>query len=144
MVAVRSSGLSLDSVIGYMDPKAVGLEAGVLHPMVSESYLRTIVQLANRRFATNEERKCRFKESFSLLKPIGTVEGHMTKALKKQQKREKDTDRKRERVHIGGALDGVESEAETQHVDDEADYCLTMLMNSENEQVDMNGTESTL
>ena len=144
VVAVRSSGLGLDSIIGYMDPKAPELEAGTLHPMVSESYLRTIVQLANQRFATNEERKYRFKESFSQLTPTFIPDGHTTKALKKQRSREKNTNRKREMVHIGGALDGVGSEAESRNIDDEADYCLAMLMVAETDQVEMNGTESSI
>jgi hypothetical protein len=148
VVAVRSSGLSLDAIIGYTDPNAPELDAGILHPMISESYLRTILGLANQRFATNEERKCRFEESFRRLKSIATFvwDGHTTKALKKQRNRVKATDRRRETVDIGGALDGVESEAETQNVNDEADYCLTMLMTGEadTDEVEMHETERTV
>lgn len=55
MVAVRTNGMSFDSIIGYMSAD------GRIHPMVSEPYLKTIVKIANDRFKTNEERKDRFR-----------------------------------------------------------------------------------
>jgi tRNA wybutosine-synthesizing protein 3 len=54
-VAVRTQGLGLDSLVAYQDGD------GVVRPMVSEPYLRTLVHVANRRFAVNAERTERFR-----------------------------------------------------------------------------------
>ncbi|TKA22110.1 hypothetical protein B0A50_08364 [Salinomyces thailandicus] len=58
LVAVRSSGLAFDCLIGYQLP---GVEDVAVKPMVSESYLRTLVGMANQRFKTNIERRERFR-----------------------------------------------------------------------------------
>ncbi|WPG97719.1 Hypothetical protein R9X50_00050000 [Acrodontium crateriforme] len=55
MVAVRTSGMALSSIIGYMAP------TGEIHPMVSEPFLLTVLKIANGRFETNEQRKERFR-----------------------------------------------------------------------------------
>lgn len=64
MVAVRSSGLAFDCIIGYCQSSSEpgGSEARV-RPMVSEEYLRTLVGVANQRFRTNSERRERFREA---------------------------------------------------------------------------------
>lgn len=56
MVAVRSSGMLLDSVIGYVD------EYGTIDSLVNEEYLRGIMTIVNDRFATNRERIGRFQQ----------------------------------------------------------------------------------
>ncbi|KAH7064996.1 methyltransferase TYW3-domain-containing protein [Macrophomina phaseolina] len=55
MVAVRSIGLTFDSIIAYEHDD--GRRASV----VSEEYLRSLVELANERFAVNTERIERFR-----------------------------------------------------------------------------------
>ncbi|KAK8216037.1 methyltransferase TYW3-domain-containing protein [Phyllosticta capitalensis] len=55
MVAVRSIGLAFDAVVGYED------EDGKMVAVVSEPYLRSLVELANERFAVNTERIARFR-----------------------------------------------------------------------------------
>ena len=60
MVAVRSSGLAFDSIVGYLSHDKIV-------PMVSGAHLTTLITLANARFKTNEERKSRFEEAFSEL-----------------------------------------------------------------------------
>ncbi|KAK4550887.1 hypothetical protein LTR36_000467 [Oleoguttula mirabilis] len=63
MVAVRSSGLAFDCIIGYQpsgDPEQCG---GDVQPMVSEDYLRTVMGIANQRFKVNAERTERFMQA---------------------------------------------------------------------------------
>jgi len=61
MVAVRSSGLAYDCIVGYC-PADSGEDAQIV-PMVSEAYLRTLLAIANQRFKTNEERRERFRKA---------------------------------------------------------------------------------
>ncbi|KAK0932903.1 hypothetical protein LTR29_015536 [Friedmanniomyces endolithicus] len=75
MVAVRSSGLVFDCIIGYSTtvspsgPTGSNLSTGAdaarpkIVPMVSEAYLRTLLAIANQRFKTNEERRERFRKA---------------------------------------------------------------------------------
>ncbi|KAI8934880.1 hypothetical protein NX059_008554 [Plenodomus lindquistii] len=57
MVAVRSTGYSFDSIIGYQDAEGCNVA------MVDESYLETLVAIANERFNINEERIARFRKA---------------------------------------------------------------------------------
>jgi tRNA wybutosine-synthesizing protein 3 len=57
MVAVRSSGLAFDCIIGYLSSE------GAPRSFVSESHLRTLVEIANDRFQTNSQRIERFRAS---------------------------------------------------------------------------------
>lgn len=57
MVAIRSMGMSFESLIGV----EVG---GKRECLVSASYLDTLVQVANDRFVENEKRIARFSEAF--------------------------------------------------------------------------------
>jgi tRNA wybutosine-synthesizing protein 3 len=55
MVAVRSAGLSFDSIIGYQS------EDGRLVSLVDEEYLHVLMRIANQRFQTNTERISKFR-----------------------------------------------------------------------------------
>lgn len=55
VVAVRSTGYSFDSIIGYQN------EAGHSVSLIGESHLRTLVCIANERFKINVERIARFR-----------------------------------------------------------------------------------
>ncbi|KAF2466002.1 uncharacterized protein BDR25DRAFT_294644 [Lindgomyces ingoldianus] len=57
MVAVRSTGYSFDSIIGYQN------DLGDSIAMVDEVYLRTLVDIANDRFSVNSQRIDRFRSS---------------------------------------------------------------------------------
>lgn len=57
IVAVRSTGYSFDSIIGYQD------EEGCNATLIDESHLRTLVCIANERFKINIERIARFRTS---------------------------------------------------------------------------------
>ena len=63
IVAVRSSGLALESVIGYCRGGDEGdcESQDFVRSLVSEEYLRMLVAAANERFKTNSERMDRFK-----------------------------------------------------------------------------------
>ncbi|KAG5938034.1 hypothetical protein E4U53_008087, partial [Claviceps sorghi] len=57
LVAIRSMGLSFESLIGY--------EAdGSRQPLVAEPYLRTLMGIARERFAENAKRIARFRRGF--------------------------------------------------------------------------------
>jgi tRNA wybutosine-synthesizing protein 3 len=55
MVAVRSTGYSFDSIIGYHD------NTGHNIALVDERYLQTLAHVANERFQINTERIARFR-----------------------------------------------------------------------------------
>ncbi|EME48673.1 hypothetical protein DOTSEDRAFT_49100 [Dothistroma septosporum NZE10] len=56
-VAVRTQGVALESVIAYADSE------GTVKPMVTEQYLRSMLDVANARFASNSQRKERFRQA---------------------------------------------------------------------------------
>ncbi|GKT62590.1 tRNA wybutosine-synthesizing protein [Colletotrichum tofieldiae] len=56
MVGVRTMGLALESLIGYIDDND-----GAPHCTVSVDYLRDLLQIANERFAENAARIARFR-----------------------------------------------------------------------------------
>jgi tRNA wybutosine-synthesizing protein 3 len=58
MVAVRSMGLSFESLIGAETD-------GVRQLIVSPQYLKTLVQIANERFVENEKRIARFSAALA-------------------------------------------------------------------------------
>lgn len=60
IVAVRSAGLALESVIGYCEDSN-GDSEPLLRSLVTEEYLRMLVALANERFEANKERVERFR-----------------------------------------------------------------------------------
>ncbi|KAJ6095273.1 hypothetical protein N7486_006019 [Penicillium sp. IBT 16267x] len=62
IVAVRSSGLSLESVIGYFDDEHDSTAEPVVRSVVTEEYLEMLVMMANERFAVNAERRERFRK----------------------------------------------------------------------------------
>lgn len=67
MVAIRTSGLALESVIGYLPGYASGKGPEIeyeeqVQSMVSEEYLELLVKMANERFEANAERITRFEK----------------------------------------------------------------------------------
>ncbi|OAL73721.1 hypothetical protein A7D00_1749 [Trichophyton violaceum] len=59
IVAVRSSGLGLESIIGYIEND--GLPEATARSFVTEDYMQLLVQISNERFAINTERMERFR-----------------------------------------------------------------------------------
>lgn len=108
IVAVRSSGLSLESVIGYCDDG--GDHDGnddddgdepVVHSLVSEEYLELLVAISNERFAVNSERKERFRGA--LLELVSSDPGRGVKGKQKPSGWE-DSETRRERKRAEGLL----------------------------------------
>ena len=56
MVAVRTNGLAVDSIIGYT------ADDEQLFTLVTESYLQSLIHIANERFSSNSERIDRFRQ----------------------------------------------------------------------------------
>lgn len=89
VVAVRSTGYSFDSIIGYQD------ENGRNVSLVDESHLCTLVCIANERFKINVERIARFRtqllESYqptSIPKFVSSKPDWEDADARKQRKRE--------------------------------------------------------
>ena len=61
MIAVRSSGLALSSLIGFSNGYRDGTES--IQSMVDDNHLRILLELGNARFKANAERIRRFEES---------------------------------------------------------------------------------
>lgn len=57
MVAVRSTGYSFDSIIGYQDENSHNIA------IVDEKHLRILIAIANDRFRINEVRIARFRNA---------------------------------------------------------------------------------
>ena len=60
MVAVRTTGLALESWVGVVD--GCGETQQAMKCLVSAEYLEVLARLANERFEVNTERACRFEE----------------------------------------------------------------------------------
>ncbi|KAH7398909.1 methyltransferase TYW3-domain-containing protein [Phaeosphaeria sp. MPI-PUGE-AT-0046c] len=95
IVAVRSTGYSFDSVIGYQN------EHGVNTLLVDERYLRTLVAIANDRFRINTERIARFRKALlDAFRPSAVARASQTPDwedadVRKQRKREEGLARQR-------------------------------------------------
>jgi len=88
VVAIRSTGYSFDSIIGYQD------ETGRNMSLMNEAHLRTLVCIANERFKINEERTARFHtQLLESRKPVPTPQSRNSKPdwedadARKQRKR---------------------------------------------------------
>lgn len=110
MVAIRSSGLGLDSIVGFNDPDD---EVDRTYPMVSEPYLRTLIQVANERFLINAERMNRFQQA--LKKQVGREMSENTSTfeprdVRKERKRKEGLLRQKEMPTNQGLADASEDE----------------------------------
>ncbi|KAE8147295.1 methyltransferase TYW3-domain-containing protein [Aspergillus avenaceus] len=104
IVAVRSAGLSLESVIGYCEDDETDDRASdepVIRSFVTEEYLRMLVAIANERFSVNTERKERFRQT--LLNVYSDTPGPKTKKKTKPPGWE-DSQARRERMRTEGLM----------------------------------------
>lgn len=95
MVAVRTNGLAFDSIIGFESAD------GDIIPMVPETYLRTLVQIANQRFRTNKERTERFRSALlyrDTRKPSGRSGDWEPAEARRARKREEGLRRRAEKL----------------------------------------------
>lgn len=91
VVAVRSMGLSFESLIGSETD-------GVRRLLVSPQYLKTLVQIANERFAENEKRIARFSAAVTAaFSPPKDKEGWEDAQARRERKREEGL-RRREQL----------------------------------------------
>lgn len=100
IVAVRSSGLALESVIGYCDYDKDDSEP-VMRSLVTEGYLRMLVALANERYDVNKERVERFRNRLLDLYSTGPDAAPNTNH-KKQPADWEDPQARKERKRIEG------------------------------------------
>ncbi|EED19343.1 DUF207 domain protein [Talaromyces stipitatus ATCC 10500] len=107
IVAVRSSGLALESVIGYCEYVEDDSEP-VMRSLVTEEYLRMLVALANDRFGVNKERVERFQNRLLDLYKMG-LDGTPNTAHKRQPPDWEDPQARKERKRI----EGLKRQAET-------------------------------
>jgi tRNA wybutosine-synthesizing protein 3 len=103
MVAIRSTGYSFDSIIGYHDENSHNIL------LVDEKYLRTLVAIANDRFRINVERIARFqsalKDIFSSTAPLNgrsNRPGWEDADTRRQRKREEGLARQ-QALHTSGS-----------------------------------------
>ena len=139
IVAVRSSGIALESIIGFQSPDSSRLGIPAIQPMVSEAYLQMLVQVANERFKVNEERKVRFREAF-VEQTLGMCASGLERgeagrhsfesaAARRERKRREGLLRREEMLAYGGSLDGVSDTKGSQDGDlDDEDYGVGVLM----------------
>ncbi|KAL2007534.1 hypothetical protein VTN00DRAFT_8972 [Thermoascus crustaceus] len=106
IVAVRSSGLSLESIVGYCDGED-GNGEPIIRSLVTEEYLRMLVGIANERFEVNADRVERFQtklmELFSV--PQAAQSGSKGKGKGKVKSRPagwEDPEARRERKRAEG------------------------------------------
>ncbi|KAL2820018.1 methyltransferase TYW3-domain-containing protein [Aspergillus granulosus] len=102
IVAVRSAGLALESVIGYCEYDGNGNDDeghGVIRSLVTEEYLQLLVSMSNERFLTNTERKKRFRAA--LLNACSMDQPSETKGKSKPPGWE-DAETRRERKRAEG------------------------------------------
>lgn len=107
LVAVRSNGLGLDCLVGYVG------EDGHIFSFVSEDYLRILVQTANERFKTNTDRISRFRSL--LLSKYDKLSNKYSEELKNSQdarKREEVCMRQKRKMQAAES-GSVESNIET-------------------------------
>ncbi|KAJ5699079.1 hypothetical protein N7462_001084 [Penicillium macrosclerotiorum] len=102
IVAVRSAGLSFESVIGYCDDNDddQSTEAPTIHSLVTEEYLELLIAMSDERFAINIERKERFR---TMLLASCSAEQHQGSTRGKQSGWE-DPVARRERKRAEGLM----------------------------------------
>ena len=112
IVAVRSSGLSLESIIGYCDEATEDNDdtddgtpgnEPVIRSLVTEEYLEMLVAISNERFAVNTERKDRFRLSLLELCSPEQSRGSKTKEKPRPPGWE-DPETRRERKRAEGLM----------------------------------------
>ncbi|OKL62796.1 hypothetical protein UA08_01443 [Talaromyces atroroseus] len=98
IVAVRSSGLSLESIIGYCEYSNDNSDP-VMRSLVTEEYLQMLVALANERFEVNKERVERFRTKLlDLYAAASTAAPSTTRGRKPPEWEEPQARKERKRI----------------------------------------------
>ncbi|RAL10999.1 tRNA wybutosine-synthesizing 3 family protein [Aspergillus homomorphus CBS 101889] len=105
IVAVRSAGMALESVIGYCEEEDDENESDanepIIHSLVTEEYLEMLVAISNERFVVNSERKERFRSSLLEIYSTDYTQGAKAKGKAKPADWE-DPAARRERMRAEG------------------------------------------
>lgn len=91
IVAVRSMGLSFESLIGVET-------GGVRQPVVSRQYLKTLVQIANDRFVENEKRIARFSTALEVAFSLPKGKENWEDAQARRERKREEGLRRREEL----------------------------------------------
>ncbi|PNP46493.1 hypothetical protein THARTR1_10727 [Trichoderma harzianum] len=115
MVAIRSMGLSLESLVGYQDSE------GQRRRIVSAGYFKMLLQISNERFVENTKRIERFRSAINeaVLEPKSSS---IPKKLNPEGKEWEDAAARRERLRAEGlkrkaALQADKADAPSQDID---------------------------
>ncbi|RLL94038.1 hypothetical protein CFD26_102838 [Aspergillus turcosus] len=123
IVAVRSAGLSLESVIGYCEfsdeEDDTSSKEPVIRSLVTEEYLQMLVAISNERFSINAERKERFRTSLLNLCSGEQSSGSRTR-LKAKPEGWEDPAARRERKRAEGLMRKKVLEAQAKTADNES------------------------
>lgn len=105
IVAVRSSGLALESVVGYAEDTDDDSDENepVIRSLVTEEYLQMLVAISNERFGVNAERKERFRVGLLELRSSGHGTGS-SKGGKARPSGWEDPEKRRERKRAEGLM----------------------------------------
>lgn len=96
MVAIRTSGLALESVVGYLRENE-GDPHPAIHSLVEEHYLAVLVRLANERFDANAGRVRRFSENMFIRPEQGLALAWEDKGARRGRLRAEGLERQRQR-----------------------------------------------
>ncbi|KAL4917769.1 methyltransferase TYW3-domain-containing protein [Aspergillus aurantiobrunneus] len=109
IIAVRSAGLALESVIGYCEDdggggdERYGSGEPIIRSLVSEEYLRMLVAMSNERFSVNSERKDRFRTA--MLNGCSTENSNGAKAKGRTRPPGwEDPEKRKERMRAEGLM----------------------------------------
>lgn len=120
IVAVRSAGLSLESVIGYCESSDeeddTTSKEPVIRSLVTEEYLQMLVAISNERFLVNAERKERFRTNLLKLCSTEQLCGPKTRSKAKHEGWE-DPAARRERKRTEGLMRKKFLETQTKSAD---------------------------
>lgn len=106
IVAVRSAGLALESVIGYCEHNNDDSEP-LMRSLVTEEYLQMLVALANERFKVNKERVERFRSRLlNLYEMVSNATSNIAHRKKPSDWEDSQTRKERKR------LEGLRRQAE--------------------------------
>ncbi|PYI03018.1 hypothetical protein BO78DRAFT_422050 [Aspergillus sclerotiicarbonarius CBS 121057] len=128
IVAVRSAGLSLESVIGYCEESDDDNDdqEPVIHSLVTEEFLEMLVAISNERFSVNSERKERFRANLLDLCSPDRALGAKTKGKAKPPGWE-DPEKRRERMRAEGLLRKQLMESQKKEKDVDLDLSVPSL-----------------
>ena len=119
MVAVRSAGLSLSSLVGLADDET---SDGEVRSMVSECYLHNLLDIANERFQANAERAARFRSQLLQGRTVNNGgKTHLTWEAKEARRNRLRTEglekqRKSSVTKSRGGMDGIEQSCQADEV----------------------------